>query len=185
MGLCNKQVKKASVTLSMQKVSTGQVVLTFLKKPKNISGKSWTGVYNGWGTRPGTRCSAKWWLTHVFVDLSFCENQKILWSFITAQRRQSSIGLWRWKIMNWSPVNETSYTTSSNGNHWTASARQKQSTKQRISCTSSEQWFDTCLDNQMPVVFCFSLTWQNAVWHATFSSCLLRLPHLRLVYSLL
>ena len=39
VGLRNRQVKKANATRSMQTVLTGQVVLTFPKKPKNTSGK--------------------------------------------------------------------------------------------------------------------------------------------------
>ena len=31
--------------------------------------------------------------------------------------------------------------------------------KQQSSWSPSEQWFDTCLDNHVPVVFCISLTW--------------------------
>ena len=45
------------------------------------------------GARPGTMRSAKRWSTHVFVDLGFCVNQTIFWSFMTAQIKRSSAGL--------------------------------------------------------------------------------------------
>ena len=95
--------------------------------------------------------------TRLRIPRLFCESDDIVVVYNSTDK--SSIGFWRWKMVNWRPVNDISYTTSSDGIHWTAAVTQKQLSKQRRSWSPSEQWFDTCLDNQVFVVFCVSLTW--------------------------
>ena len=92
------------------------------------------------------------------TPLLLCESDDI-WSLTVAQTSESSTvcedGRW-WTYDPW-----TKFPTQhpACGNHRTVAVTQKQSSKQRRSWSSSEQWFDTCLDNQMTVVFCVSLTW--------------------------